>query len=74
MTAQLLSRQSLRAVLAPVRAPGVARRVDRRGRRLGSRLLALRFSLALGLSTDNPFPFGEVNRVVQGVTIHPFVG
>lgn len=28
-------------------------------------------SLALGLLPDNPFPSGEVNRVVQGVTIHP---
>ncbi|HEX8497342.1 MAG TPA: SIS domain-containing protein [Actinomycetales bacterium] len=37
-----------------------------------SQLLALRFSLALGLPTDNPFPSGEVNRVVKGVTIHPF--
>ena len=24
-----------------------------------------------GVSTDNPFPSGTVNRVVQGVTIHP---
>lgn len=28
-------------------------------------------SLALGLEPDNPFPNGQVNRVVQGVTIHP---
>lgn len=27
-------------------------------------------SLALGLTPDNPFPNGEVNRVVRGVTIH----
>lgn len=33
--------------------------------------LALRFSLALGRTPDNPFPEGEVNRVVQGVTVHP---
>ncbi|MFG1922866.1 SIS domain-containing protein [Cryptosporangium sp. NPDC048952] len=32
--------------------------------------LALRFSLALGHTPDNPFPSGEVNRVVQGVTIY----
>lgn len=25
----------------------------------------------LGLSPDNPFPDGMVNRVVQGVTLHP---
>lgn len=28
-------------------------------------------SVALGLTPDNPFPNGEVNRVVAGVTIHP---
>lgn len=33
--------------------------------------LALESSLALGLTPDNPFPGGEVNRVVKGVTIHP---
>ncbi|WP_226469478.1 SIS domain-containing protein [Luteimonas panaciterrae] len=31
---------------------------------------ALRRSVALGLSPDNPFPDGTVNRVVQGVIIH----
>lgn len=29
-------------------------------------------SYALGVSVDSPCPTGEVNRVVQGVTIHPF--
>lgn len=33
--------------------------------------LAMASSLALGLPPDNPFPGGEVNRVVQGVTVHP---
>ncbi|MBN8430671.1 SIS domain-containing protein [Microbulbifer salipaludis] len=28
-------------------------------------------SLALGITPDNPCPTGEVNRVVQGVTIYP---
>ncbi len=32
---------------------------------------ALRRSAALGLTPDNPFPDGTVNRVVQGVVIHP---
>ena len=32
--------------------------------------LGLQFALALGSTPDNPFPSGEVNRVVQGVTIH----
>ena len=36
-----------------------------------AQLLALRFSLDLGLTPDNPFPDGEVNRVVRGVTVHP---
>lgn len=31
---------------------------------------ALHRSAALGLTPDNPFPDGSVNRVVQGVTIH----
>ena len=31
---------------------------------------ALQRSLAQGLSPDNPYPDGTVNRVVQGVTIH----
>ncbi len=38
---------------------------------LVAQLLALRFSLRLGRTPDNPFPDGEVNRVVQGVTVHP---
>lgn len=33
--------------------------------------LALQMSLARGLTPDNPFPDGTVNRVVQGVTLHP---
>ncbi|QEL12673.1 SIS domain-containing protein [Kushneria phosphatilytica] len=37
-----------------------------------AQLLALHTSLALGKTPDNPFPSGEVNRVVKGVTIHPF--
>jgi tagatose-6-phosphate ketose/aldose isomerase len=37
-----------------------------------AQLLALHTSTALGLTADNPFPSGEVNRVVQGVRIHPF--
>ncbi|KAB8157437.1 SIS domain-containing protein [Streptomyces sp. 3MP-14] len=35
-----------------------------------AQLIALRSSLARGLRPDNPFPSGEVNRVVQGVTVH----
>ncbi|GAB3346859.1 SIS domain-containing protein [Lysobacter tyrosinilyticus] len=33
-------------------------------------LYALNRSAALGLTPDNPFPDGTVNRVVKGVTIH----
>jgi tagatose-6-phosphate ketose/aldose isomerase len=36
-----------------------------------AQLLALSFSLELGLTPDNPFPGGGVNRVVRGVRIHP---
>ncbi|WKE65886.1 SIS domain-containing protein [Gallaecimonas kandeliae] len=39
-----------------------------------AQLLAFYRSLALGISPDNPCPTGEVNRVVQGVRIHPFEG
>lgn len=39
---------------------------------LFSQMLAFEKSLALGLGPDNPCPTGEVNRVVQGVTIHPY--
>jgi tagatose-6-phosphate ketose/aldose isomerase len=41
---------------------------------LCAQLIALHSSMALGLTADNPFPSGEVNRVVQGVRIHPFDG
>lgn len=37
-----------------------------------AQLFALRSSVARGLTPDNPFPSGEVNRVVQGVVVHPF--
>lgn len=36
-----------------------------------AQLIGLCFSLALGCTPDNPFPDQEVNRVVQGVSIHP---
>jgi tagatose-6-phosphate ketose/aldose isomerase len=39
-----------------------------------AQLLALYCSAALGLTPDNPFPGGDVNRVVKGVTIHPLAG
>jgi len=35
-----------------------------------AQLFALHRSAALGLTPDNPFPDGTVNRVVKGVTIH----
>jgi len=34
-------------------------------------LVAVHHSIAHGLTPDNPFPSGMVNRVVEGVTIHP---
>lgn len=36
-----------------------------------AQLIAVSLSLSLGITPDNPFPRGEVNRVVQGVTVHP---
>ncbi|MEI2430864.1 SIS domain-containing protein [Lysobacter yananisis] len=35
-----------------------------------AQVFALQRSAALGLTPDNPFPDGTVNRVVKGVTIH----
>jgi tagatose-6-phosphate ketose/aldose isomerase len=34
--------------------------------------LAVLKSLSLGITPDNPCPTGEVNRVVQGVTLYPY--
>jgi tagatose-6-phosphate ketose/aldose isomerase len=36
-----------------------------------AQLLALHASVRAGCTPDNPFPGGAVNRVVQGVTVHP---
>lgn len=36
-----------------------------------AQLVGLAFSLELGATPDNPFPGGDVNRVVKGVHIHP---
>jgi tagatose-6-phosphate ketose/aldose isomerase len=37
-----------------------------------AQLIALQFSLAVGCTPDNPFPAGQVNRVVQGAIMHPW--
>jgi tagatose-6-phosphate ketose/aldose isomerase len=37
-----------------------------------AQILALSFALEVGTTPDNPFPNGNVNRVVQGVEIHEF--
>lgn len=37
-----------------------------------AQLFALRSSITRGLTPDNPFPSGEVNRVVVGVVVHPY--
>jgi tagatose-6-phosphate ketose/aldose isomerase len=39
---------------------------------LFAQVLALRQSLTLGVTPDRPNTSGVVNRVVQGVTIHPW--
>lgn len=41
---------------------------------LVAQLLGLSTSLLRGHEPDNPFPTGEVNRVVQGVTVYPLEG
>ncbi|WP_392564388.1 SIS domain-containing protein [Orbus wheelerorum] len=40
---------------------------------LFAQMLAFEKSLAVGLGPDNPCPSGEVNRVVKGVNIYPFI-
>ncbi len=35
--------------------------------------LAVMKSLSLGITPDNPCPTGEVNRVVKGVTLYPYI-
>jgi tagatose-6-phosphate ketose/aldose isomerase len=37
-----------------------------------AQILALSFALEVGTTPDNPFPNGDVNRVVKGVRIHKF--
>ena len=37
-------------------------------------MLAFHKAMALGVEADSPCPSGEVNRVVNGVTIYPFPG
>lgn len=71
------------AGLEPVPLPSVARTLSLRGTGrisdgflalpavLVPQLLGLAISLARGHAPDNPFPTGEVNRVVQGVRLHP---
>ena len=39
---------------------------------LVAQLFALETSISLGLTPDSPSPSGQVNRVVQGVTVHPY--
>ena len=41
---------------------------------LVAQLFALGTSLSLGLTPDSPSPSGQVNRVVKGVTVHPYDG
>ena len=35
-------------------------------------IFAMHKSMELGITTDNPSPGGQVNRVVKGVTIYPY--
>ena len=35
-------------------------------------MLAVHKSISLGITTDNPSPGGQVNRVVKGVTVYPY--
>jgi tagatose-6-phosphate ketose/aldose isomerase len=37
-----------------------------------AQLIGLKAAVLRGIRPDNPFPSGEVNRVVHGVTVHRF--
>jgi tagatose-6-phosphate ketose/aldose isomerase len=39
-----------------------------------AQVIALSLALRIGTTPDNPFPGGDVNRVVQGVRIHDLNG
>lgn len=39
-----------------------------------AQVLAMKKSMKLGITPDNPSPDGTINRVVQGVTIHDYEG
>ena len=39
-----------------------------------AQILGLSFALRVGTTPDNPFPSGNVNRVVKGVRLHPLDG
>jgi tagatose-6-phosphate ketose/aldose isomerase len=55
----------------PAVAPGVADALRTPFEIIAPQLLGYHLSLTKGLDPDNPSPAGVINRVVQGVTIHP---
>jgi tagatose-6-phosphate ketose/aldose isomerase len=55
----------------PAIAPKVADALRTPYEILGPQFIGYHLSLGLGLNPDNPSPNGVINRVVQGVTIHP---
>src|SRR5581483_2458519 len=55
----------------PAVAPGVPDALRTPFEIIAAQLLGYHLSLAKGLDPDNPSPQGVINRVVQGVTIHP---
>ncbi|MBM2618567.1 SIS domain-containing protein [Actinoplanes sp. LDG1-06] len=54
------------------RAPGMPDALWALAAVITAQLTALTCSRAAGITPDNPFPGGEVNRVVRGVVIHPY--
>jgi tagatose-6-phosphate ketose/aldose isomerase len=55
----------------PAVAPGVVDALRTPFEIIAPQLLGYHLSLTKGLDPDNPSPAGVINRVVQGVTIHP---
>ena len=63
--------QELFHALIPAVAPGVADALRTPFEIIAPQLLGYHLSLGKGLNPDNPSPSGVINRVVQGVAIHP---
>lgn len=65
------SERDLFDMIIPAVAPNLSDRLRTPFEIIVPQLLGYHLSLMKGLDPDNPSPSGVINRVVQGVTIHP---